>query len=154
MLGARRGIILPVVLAVLVALALLSSLAMFDAVQEWRVAGLAADRVRARAAAVEGLGDAATPPDLAALCIRSPLAAEERSRVAVGGGRLRVVWRHLGEGLVRAEVEGTGRTGARARLIALMVPDSGERVAGLFRCPDARRLVPAGPGWLEGHPEG
>ena len=47
MLGARRGIILPVVLAVLLALALLSSLAMFDAVQEWRVAGLAADRVRA-----------------------------------------------------------------------------------------------------------
>jgi hypothetical protein len=150
----RRGIVLPVVLGVMVALALLSSMALFDALLEWRVSGLAADRVRARAAALEGLGAVATPPDLQSLCLQPPLARQEATRPAAPGGTYRVVWRHLGGGLVRAEVDGVGTAGARSRLIALVVPDSAERGPGLFRCPSGRRLVPAAAVWLEGDPAG
>ena len=145
---------LPIVLAAILALGFLASLALFDAVLEWRVAGLAEDQVVARAAAVEGTDAVADPPDLAGLCIRPPLAWEERAGTTVGGGRFLVRWQHLGDGLVRAEVEGTGRIGARARVIALVRPDSSKRVSGLFRCASAIRLVPAGPRWLEMHPEG
>ena len=154
MSGVRRGVVLPIVLAAILALGFLASLALFDAVLEWRVAGLAEDQVVARAAAVEGTDAVADPPDLPGLCVRPPLAWEERAGTTVGGGRFLVRWQHLGDGLVRAEVEGTGRIGARARVIALVRPDSSERVSGLFRCPSAIRLVPAGPRWLEMHPEG
>lgn len=154
MSGVRRGIVLPVVLAAILALGLLSSLALFDAVLEWRVAGLAEDQVLARAAVLEGIDAVAVPPDLAVLCGRPPLAVQSSAGTAASGGRFRVVWQHLGGGLVRAEVEGMGRIGARSRLIALVVPDTSERVSGLLRCPMARRLIPAGPRWLESHPEG
>ncbi|MCE9600725.1 MAG: hypothetical protein K8S21_00740 [Gemmatimonadetes bacterium] len=145
---------MPIVLAAILALGLLASLALFDAVLEWRVAGLADDQVLARAAAVEGTDAVADPPDLGGLCVRPPLAWEERVGTTAGGGRFRVRWQHLGDGLVRAEVEGTGRIGARSRVIALVRPDSSERASGLFRCPSAVRLVPAAPQWLETHPEG
>jgi len=146
--------VLPIVLAAILALGLLGSLALFDAVLEWRVAGLADDRVLARAAAIEGTDAVSAPPDLAGLCVAPPLAWQERAGTAAAGGRYRVRWQHLGQGLVRAEVEGTGRIGARSRLVALVRPDSSERVSGLFRCPAARRLIPAVPRWLETHPEG
>lgn len=154
MSGVRRGMVLPIVLAAIVAVSLLASLGLFDAVQEWRVAGLAEDRVLARVAVTEGLDAVPSPPDLAGLCVRPPLAWMERSAESASGGRYRVRWQHLGGGLVRAEVEGVGRVGGRSRAIALMVPDSSERVAGLFRCASAARLVPAAPAWLETHPEG
>lgn len=146
--------VLPIVLAAILALSLLASLALFDAVLEWRVAGLADDQVLARAAALEAVDAIAEPPDLVGLCVRPPLDWVERIGGTAGGGRYRVRWQHLGDGLVRAEVEGTGRIGARARMIALVRPDSAERVSGLFRCPVARRLIPAAARWLEGHPEG
>lgn len=145
---------MPIVLAAILALSLLASLALFDAVLEWRVAGLADDQVLARAAALEAVDVVAEPPDLAGLCLRPPLDWVEREGGTAAGGRYRVRWQHLGEGLMRAEVEGTGRIGARARMIALVRPDSSERVSGLFRCPVARRLIPAAPRWLEAHPEG
>ena len=154
MSGVKRGMVLPIVLAAIIALGLLGSLALFDAVLEWRVAGLADDQVLARSALIEGTDAVADPPDLAGLCVRPPLAWEERVGQTDRGGRYRVRWQHLGDGLVRAEVEGSGRIGARARVIALVRPDSSERVSGLFRCPVARRLIPAAPRWLETHPEG
>lgn len=154
MRGDRRGIVLPAVLATIVALGLLASLALFDAVLEWRVAGLAEDQVLARAALLEAIDGAASPPDLAALCLRPPLAPQSGSGTAAAGGSWRVRWHHLGGGLVRAELEGRGRMGSRARAIALVVPDSGDRSSGGYGCPAATRLLPAGPGWLEGHPEG
>ena len=154
MRGARRGFILPVVLGAIMALGLLSSLALFDAVQEWRVAGLADDQVLARAAVLQGVDAVAHPPDLPGLCVRPPLASVAATGPGAGGGAWLVRWRHLGDGLVRAEVEGRGRAGSRARVMALVVPDSGGRSSGLYGCAAATRLVPAGPGWLEGHPEG
>lgn len=154
MRGARRGFILPVVLAAIVALGLLAGLALFDAVQEWRVASLADDRALARAALLEGLDAVARPPALAALCVSPPLAAQSVAGTAAGGGGWQVRWQHVGEGLVRAEVTGRGRTGAASRALALVVPDSVTRASGLLQCATATRLVPAGAGWIEAHPEG
>lgn len=150
----RRGMALPTVIAVLTALALLSALALFDAVQESRVASLAGDRVQAQAALLEGLAAAARPPALATLCVQPPLAAMTRSGASVGRGRYGVVWRHLGRGLVLAEVEGRGAQGGRARVRLLLRPDSGAVVSGLYGCPAAARLRPAGPDAREWHPEG
>lgn len=150
----RRGMALPTVIAVVTALALLAALALFDAVQESKVASLAGDRVHARAALLEGLGAAAHPPSLAALCVQPPLAATTQTGASVGRGRYGVVWRHLGRGLVLAEVEGRGAQGGRARLRLLLRPDSGAVVAGLYGCPAARGLAPAGPEAREWHPEG
>lgn len=154
MRGGRRGVVLPAVLAALVSLALLSSLALFDAVQEWRVAGLADDQVLARAALHEGVDRLGEPGDLAALCASPPLLRQGRAARAAGGGRFALSWSHLGGGLVRAEVQGEGRHGGRARAIALMRPDSSEWVSGLFGCPAATRLSPVGAGWVTVHPEG
>jgi hypothetical protein len=141
------------VLLVLVALGLLSSLALADATREWRVAALAADAVRAKAAAMQAMLEAAYPPDLHALCVSGALALQSRE-VSVAAGSASISWRPLSTGVFRAEVEGTGPLGARHRLQALLVPDSAERVMGLFRCPGATRLEPVPGRWLDGHPEG
>jgi hypothetical protein len=145
---------LPTVIAVVTALALLGALAVFDAVQESRVASLAGDRVEARAALLEGIAAASNPPSVVALCVQPPLAAMTRSGASVGRGRYGVVWRHLGRGLMLAEVEGRGVRGARARLRLLLRPDSGAVVSGLYSCPAAQRLLPAEPEATEWHPEG
>lgn len=150
----RRGIVLPVVLAVMVTLALLSSLALFDAVQEWRVAGLADDQLRARAALLEGLDAAAHPPDLAYLCVSAATNRQSAAGPAAGGGRYLLEWAHLGGGLVRATVSGRGRVGARAGAIALLRPDSSGHLGPGFACPTATRLGPAGPGWATTLPGG
>lgn len=154
MRGARRGFILPVVLAAIVTLGLLGGLALFDAAQEWRVAALAEDAAVARAAMLEGVDAVSDPPALAALCVSPPLATQARDGASAGGGRWQARWQHVGEGVVRAEVTGRGPAGATSRAVALVVPDSVGRVAGLWPCPAASRLVPAGPSWVEAHPEG
>lgn len=146
--------ILPAVLASLVLLGLLSSLALFDAVQEWRVAGLGDDQLLARAALLEGLDRVASPGDLPLLCVSAPVAGQQASGTAVGGGRFLVRWTHLGGGLVRAEVQGLGRSGARSGAIALLRPDSTDHLAGMVVCSRATRLDPAGPGWLVTPPDG
>lgn len=150
----RRGIALPAVLAVLVALGLLSALALTDAVRDWRVATLAEDAVRARAAALSALAAAAQPVDLGALCLAGPLAEQSMDVASAPGTRAHVRWRSLQPGIVRAEIEGEGSQGARHRMQALLTPDSAERVMGLFRCPSATRLRPAAGRWTDGHPEG
>ncbi len=154
MRSGRRGIVLPVVLAVILAMAALSALALFDAVQEARVAGLAQDRAVARAAALEGIGFVWAPPDIEALCLMPPVAEVEEIRGAFSGGSVRLVWRHLGAGTMLGMIEGLGARGTRHRFRAYLTPDSTEFSAGVFRCPGATRLGPAGPDWLEGHPEG
>lgn len=151
---ARPGIALPAVLAVLVALGLLSSLALGDAVRDWRVATLAEDAVRARAAAMTALAATGHPPDLAALCVSGPLLEQSRVVPSAPGTVARIRWRSLQPGIVRADTEGAGMHGARHRLQALLTPDSTERVMGLLRCPAATRLVPAAARWTDGHPEG
>lgn len=154
MRGARRGFILPVVLAAIVALGLLAGLALFDSVQEWRVAALADDQAIARAALLEGVDAVARPPALATLCVSPPLAMQAGEGSAAGGGRWQVRWGHVGEGLVRAEVTGRGPAGSASRALALVVPDTVVRVSGLLQCASATRLVPAGAAWIEAHPDG
>jgi hypothetical protein len=150
----RRGIALPMVLGVLVALGLLSALSLADATRDWRVATLAQDALLARAAALSALAAAGDPPDLAVLCSSGPMATQVRVLALDGGSSATLGWRALQPGLVRADIEGRGLHGARHRLQAYLAPDSAERVMGLFRCPTATRLVPAAGRWLDGHPEG
>ena len=83
----RPGIALPAVLGVIVALGLLSSLALADAVRDWRVATLAEDAVRARAAALEALAAAAHPVDLEALCLSGPLTGQGADVPTASGTR-------------------------------------------------------------------
>lgn len=154
MIGRRPGIVLPAVLAVLIALGLLSALALSDALLDWRAATLADDAVRARAAALRGLADAPEPPDLAALCVAAPLAGQGRVAHGTDGTSAQLTWRSLGTGVVRVDVVGRGPQGAKHALWALMRPDSAERVTGLFRCPAAMRLVPVDGRWRGRHPEG
>lgn len=153
MRGDRRGIILPAVLAVLITTAMLSALVLFEAAQEQRVAGLAQDRLLARAAAMEGLLHAGAPPDVEELCLRPPLAPMEMVRPTTSGGTVRLRWRHLGAGLARLEVEGRGQQGSRWRYLGYLRPDPPPAPLA-FGCPGATRLVPVGPRWLDGHPEG
>ena len=150
----RRGIVLPAVLAVLVALMLLSALALSGALLEWRVATLASDAVRARAAAMRGLASVGRPPDLPALCVSGPLTAQQLALPAVQGTTATVAWRSLGGGVVRVDVVGRGIHGANHRVWALMVPDTAERSMGLFRCPAATRLMPVPGPWQGRHPAG
>lgn len=150
----RRGIALAAVLAAVVTLGLLGALALADAVLETRVSAMAADRVVARAALYEALDAMDVPPSLADLCASAVLSPQARTAPAGAGGRYRIAWTHLGEGAVRVLVTGEGRQGARIRAVALVRPDSTALTSGFFRCPSATRLIPAGPGWLQVHPEG
>jgi hypothetical protein len=150
----RRGIALPMVILVMVALAILSSLALFDALQAWRVAALAEDSVRARAAAQGALAAAFRPPNLPLLCLQPPHLLVTGPPVLDSNGRAELGWRALGPGRVRAEVTGIGRAGARQRLLVLLAPDSLPTLAGTPGCPTATRLVPQGPVWVLRQPEG
>jgi len=153
-LVARRGIALPMVLLTLLALTILASLALFDALQAWRAAGLAEDGVRARAAAHTALREVFAPPSVAWLCLQPPYAAVEREVSLPSGGRARISWRTLGPADQRAEVAGLGPQGARHRLLVRLTPDSLPSDPWVPGCPTATRLEPAGPDWWARHPEG
>lgn len=150
----RRGVALPIVLALLVALGLLSALAVTDALAEWRVATLAEDAVRARAAAEDALAVVGAPPDLALLCVSGPGAPQVRGHARADGSAAAIRWRALGSGTVLVEIQGRGRFGARWRLLGWLAPDTVERDGGLLRCPAASRLRPTTAWWLTGDPGG
>ena len=141
------------VLMVMIALALLSSLALFDAVQFWRVALLAEDSVRARAAAYSAVATTFSPPDLHLLCLRPPHLGVRGSVAHTANGTASVAWRSLRGGRVRAEVGGRGRNGARFDLVVLLLPDSLPALPGVPGCPAATRLVPQGRIWVLRHPQ-
>jgi len=136
------------VLMVMIALGLLSSLALFDAVQSWRVALLAEDSVRARAAAYSAVASTFSPTDLALLCLRPPHFVVGGPVMHTANGTASVGWRSLGRGRVRAEVRGTGRNGAQFDLLVLLKPDSVPALPEVLGCPAATRLVPQGRIWL------
>lgn len=154
MSGRRRGIALPMTLLVLVALGLLSALALTDALQASRVATLGEDEVLARAAMIEAVAGIGDPPDLAWLCVQPPAnPVVQRTRLA-DGRRVERHWWMIGPGVVRVAAIGIGAAGARQRRIGWMRPDSLEPGAPGPGCPRAQRLVPLGDDWLGGHPEG
>jgi hypothetical protein len=152
--GRRRGIALPMVLMVLLALGLLSSLAMSDAIQAYRAAGIAGDHLHARAAAHRALPLVFAPTDLALLCVQPPHAEMVRNITFADGARARLSWRALTSRVLHVEVTGHGQRGARVRLIGRLTPDSLPSEPWVIGCPTATRLQPAGPDWWLRHPAG
>jgi len=150
----RRGIALPMVLLVLVALGMLSSLTLGDALQSARVAKLAEDELRARAAAIASDSVLRRPPDLRWLCLQPPSAPQRRVISNRDGSRAEVSWWLVGPGLVRVQVQGVGPAGARHRRLAWLRPDSLVPLDVRPGCPDAEALVPAAADWRAAHPEG
>jgi len=149
----RRGIALSMVLLVLVALGLLSSLALFDALQATRGARLAEDEARARAVAIAGVEGLLAPPDLPWLCLQ-PAAAPLGGTILYDGGQARLRWWSLGAGRVRGEVLGIGRSGGRHRRLARLVADSLPVDPTTPGCPGASALRPAQIPWVGSHPDG
>jgi len=149
----RRGIALPMVLLVMAALGLLSALGLADAALATRVAALAEDGVRARAAALEALPQSFAPPDPAWLCLQPPHRAVSLDASVGGLGSARIVWWSVAPGEIVALAEGMGRAGGRHRRLALLTPDT-LPADGEPGCPDATRLRPAGTSWLLAHPDG
>lgn len=142
------------VLLVLAAVGLLSSLLLADALQAWRAAQLATDAVRARAASVSALQGLLHPADLPWLCLQPPSVLREASATLPDGAAVTLRWWHLGGGQVRGEVEGRGRHGGRHRRIALLRPDSLPADSLVLGCPLAGNLRPAGNDWIQHHPDG
>lgn len=142
------------VLLTLLALTILSSLALFDALQAWRAAALAEDAVRARAAAHSALQQVFAPASLPWLCLQPPHLHTDREFTLPAGARARVSWRTFGPADLRAEVAGFGARGARHRLLVRLTPDSLPGDPWVPGCPSATRLLPAGPDWWVRHPEG
>lgn len=155
MTGQRRpGMALPMTLLVLVALGLLSALALTDALQASRAATLAEDEARARGALLEALGLATRPPDLRWLCLQPPMRPLTLVDTTPTGQRLELRWWMIGPGVVRVELVGVGRHGARHRRVGWLRPDSLDPSDPRPGCPTATQLIPLGPDWLGGHPEG
>jgi len=152
--GARPGIALPMVLLVLVALSVLSSLALFDAVQSIRGARLAEGEARARAAAISGVEGLFSPPDPPWLCLQPPAAPLGHKIIYSDGASAELRWWSLGAGRVRGEVVGVGRTGGRHRRFAALVADSLPLDSLTIGCPSAEGLRPSGSPWLAAHPDG
>jgi hypothetical protein len=150
----RRGIALPMVLLVLLALGLISSLALSDAIQAYRASGLAGDALQARSAAHRALPLAFNPPDLALLCLQPPHAEMVREVTFADGTEARISWRALTSRVHQLEVTGHGIKGARVRLLGRLTPDSLPSEPWVFGCPAATRLQPAGPDWWFRHPAG
>ena len=149
----RRGIALPMVLLVLLALNLVAALALSDGVQATRTAAFAEERVRLRAAAIAAVAGLAAPPDLAWLCLQPPSVSAD-STAQVQGVRVTYRWWSVAPGAVRVQLEAAGAGGARHRRLGWMRPDSLLPLDPRPGCPDARRLRPVGEGWLGPDPEG
>ena len=154
MVKTRRGIALPVVLLVLVALGLMSSLALSDALLASRVATLAEDEARARGVVLAGVEGVRTPPDLQWLCLQPPAQPVRTTQTLADGDRLELVWWMVAPGVVRAQITGVAAGGGRHRRLAWLRPDSLLPMDARPGCPDAAGLVPAADEWLVGHPEG
>lgn len=142
------------VLMVLVALGLLASLALQDAVLASRIAVLAEDELRARAAALSADSVLRRPPDIRWLCLQPAAAAQRRVLLQPDGGRVELAWWMTAPGLVRVQVTGTGPAGSRHRRLGWLRPDSLLPLDPRPGCPDARALVPAATSWRSAHPEG
>jgi hypothetical protein len=142
------------VLMVLVALSVLSALSLQDALLAARVATLAEDGVRVRAAVIAGVAGLAEPPDLPWLCLQPPSAPALRVEQLADGSRLELRWWMVAPGVLRVEVAGRGPGGAQHRRVGWMRPDSLLPLDPRPGCPDAQRLLPLGDDWLGAHPAG
>lgn len=150
----RRGIALPAVLLALVALGLLSSLALADALLASRASRFAEDAVRARAAALSSVADLFEPADLGWLCLQPPASPARRRLHRSDGSEVDLAWWVLGRGVIRGEVRSRGPQGGRYRLLVSLRVDSLAPDSSAIGCPGATRLLPSGSGWWRALPEG
>lgn len=142
------------VLLVMIALGLLGSLALADAIATSRAAEMVAESVRARAEAHRAVAAAFAPPDLALLCLQPPSAEMVREVTNADGGSGRVEWRTVARGRVVVTVTGYARDSVRHRLILRLKPDTLPSEPWVPGCPAATRLEwEGGPSWIR-HPEG
>lgn len=113
-------------------------LAFAQAMSAARRAGEAHEALRVRIMATHALESAGHPPNLTLLCLAGPLGPQRRSWPQADGGRVEILWRHVGNGVILTEIDAIGATLARVRLIAWMTPDSLARSGVELRCAGAR----------------
>jgi hypothetical protein len=137
-------------LQVLVVLSLLSAwvgMALAQGFESARRAQLAHERLRVRLAHASGVARLGEPPTLALLCLAAPQAAQHWVVTDPSGVRTAARWRHVGDGVVLAELDAIGSTGGRVRTLAWLLPDSVERLPTGLHCPGST-LQPVGSGAL------
>ena len=144
---AERGFVLLQVLVVLSLLSAWVGMALAQGVESARRAQLARERLRVRLASVSGVAQLDEPPTLSLLCLASPQGAQHRVVTDPSGIRTEARWRHIGGGVVLAELDAIGPTAGRVRTLAWLLPDSLERRPTGLLCPGST-LRPLGSGAL------
>lgn len=134
-LVAERGFVLLQVLVVLSLLSAWVGMSLAQGVEAARRAQLARERLRVRLASVSGVARLEEPPALSLLCLATPQAAQHRVVTDPSGIRTEARWRHIGGGVVLAELDVTGPNAGRARAVAWLTPDSIESTPAGLRCP-------------------
>jgi|GEM_PF-1929257 len=146
-LVAERGFVLLQVLVVLSLLSAWVGMSLAQGVESARRAQLARERLRVRLASISGVAQLEEPPALSLLCLASPQAAQHRVVTDPSGIRTEARWRHIGGGVVLAELDAVGPTEGRVRTLAWLLPDSLERRPTGLLCPGST-LRPLGSGAL------
>lgn len=131
----ERGFVLLQVLVVLVLLSAWAALALAQALAVTRRAQMASEAVRLRLALSRGMEQVWEPPALSLLCLASPHLPQQRVLGESTGVWSASRWRHVGSGVILAELEAVAPTGGRARVIAWLVPDTLERRLTGVGCP-------------------
>lgn len=108
--------------------------ALRHAMEAMRRADLSEEALRVRVAMDRGVQTIWSPPNLAWLCIASPLVPERQVDVSIAGVSVEVRWRHTGLGVILAEVDATGPKGGRSRSIFWLRADSVDAEQGSGRC--------------------
>lgn len=130
----KRGFVLTQVLLAVMLLAAWGAMAMAHAAGAVQRASMAREALHVRLGMFAAIDLAFRPPDLGLLCLSSPLAPQEHS----AGGGVELRWRHLGNGIIMAEVDVAGTRGGRLRTLIWMVPEVIEAGEGGIRCPSSR----------------
>lgn len=129
---------LPAVLCAVLIVSAWAAFALVQALDEARRASLAFDRMRATQRLGEGIDAIGRPPDLALLCLSGTTSGISVDRGGTDGTRLTLRWRHLGEGVVLAELAATGPLGGGVRAVAWLAVDSIDREPQGIRCRGGR----------------
>lgn len=129
---------LPAVLCAVLIVSAWAAFALTQALDEARRASIAFDRMRATQRLGEGIDAIDRPPDLALLCLTAASSGVSVEREGADGTRLAVRWRHLGAGVVLAELAATGPLGGGIRTVAWLQVDSIDRDLSGVRCSGGR----------------
>lgn len=120
------------------------ALTLAQATMTARRAAAARDALRVRLVSIVAADSVMHPPDLTLLCLSGPRGPQRLRRSLAEGAWAEYRWRHLGGGIVLAELDLTGPGGARHHTLHWLIPDSVVRETGALRCAGSR-LRPIGP---------